>query len=749
MVASPSPSLGQQPSRLGSGQAAASSQKPLPSVASRIGVAPPVRSNPPPAPPSVCDPPPAPSDPPPAPPLAGRGGSGRGVLFPPHPSPLKPLTLARKRRFSGWGLFAWAILILIVITLILTVPALIALGRAGAEAYAAKAEVANVAEAFQNRQFDTAIVSIDRAEESLRSARTALGGIGFWRNAPYVGTQVRALESASDAGVQTLDGVRLLAVVARDIGEIAGGAAFLASEGDLGVEGSRSFLDLGPDEKRAILARIDRALPDIHAAQAKIDVALDRWNEIPQNDLAKPLKTAFAPVARELPRLKTTLDEAVPLLEIALPLAGYPSRSDFLVLLQNSDEIRATGGFIGTVGKLSVDAGNITAFSFDDVYNIDNPASSTWKEQGPKFMTERMNMPKLFLRDANYTPDFPVSADRIMDFYVRETEAGTGKRPEAPTGVIALTPPVFADLLRLTGPITIDSYTFTADSYFEVLEYEVEVGFLEKGIPRNQRKNLVSKLGNELLKRISALPASRWTEVFAIATRALQEKQALIYSRDPGFLAKLDALGWTGRTKSSLGDYLWVVDTNLVSLKTDGVMEKKIEYALDAKDLSNVTASVTLRYTNHANEHKDYKYSAYRDYVRVYAPEGSEFISADGAMLDDPSKTGGVQPGRVDAVKELGKTSFGAFWVVAPGETRTLTIRYKLPPSVGEQIAGGAYRLDWQKQAGNDSAALTVDCAFSKKLKDAVPPENRSEWGDMSYRASATSETDRTFNVTF
>jgi hypothetical protein len=665
-----------------------------------------------------------------------------------HLSVAKAPRIAPAKKKIHW--IRWSVIAGVLILLALTVPAGIALGRAASAGYAAKAAVGRIQTAFQARDFDAADTALAEASADLATAHTALGGVGFWRNAPFVGNRIRALEDATEAGRETLDSVEPLIGLARDIMGIANGTGSLTGELSVDVAPNRSFAELAPDEKRAILARISRSIPEIKSAQAKVDIALDRWNAIPQNDLIAPLRLALQPVAEGLPKLKRSLDEAVPLMEVALPLAGYPSPSNYLVLLQNSDEIRATGGFIGTVGKLEVDGGNITGFSFDDVYNIDNPASGKWTEQGPAFMTTRMNMPKLFLRDANYTPDFPVSAERVMDFYVREVAAGTGKAPPAPTGVIALNPPVFADLLRITGPITVDNYTFTADNYFDILEYQVEVGFLEKGIPRNQRKDLVSKLGDELMKRMTSLPASKWPEFLDVFTGALDKKQIQIYARDPSFLAQLDELGWTGRTKAASDDYLWVVDTNLVSLKTDGVMEKKIAYAVDASDPKNVTATVTLRYSNHADRHKDFKYSRYRDYVRVYVPEGATFISADGAMADDPSKTGGViQPGRVDVTKELGKTAFGAFWSIDVGETREMTFRYTLPSTVGDQIAAGKYQLDWQKQSGNDSAALALDVALGKKLKTAVPPEEKTEWGDTNYRANATSVTDQGFSVTF
>jgi hypothetical protein len=42
---------------------------------------------------------------------------------------------------------------------------------------------------------------------------------------------------------------------------------------------------------------------------------------------------------------------------------------------------------------------------------------------------------------------------------------------------------------------------------------------------------------------------------------------------------------------------------------------------------------------------------------------------------------------------------------------------------------------------------LTLDAAFGKKVQNAVPPEDKTQWGDASYRVTATSEVDRHFEV--
>lgn len=668
---------------------------------------------------------------------------------PSEPSPPKPPSSPPPSSFRKKTI-RWTAVVLAAVVLVATVPAGVSVLRAGLAAVSAKRSLERAQDKARDLDIAGAEADLDDARASLVDARELLRGTGFWRDVPGVGTQLRALEDASAAGAETLDAASdLLGVVSVVVDALRGGAA-VSGTIQTGVAPTRSYNDLSKEEKRELLRRFADALPNIRVARDKIDLAMELWGRVPQDAVAGPIKTALKPLADTLPVLKRTLDEAVPIIETAVPLAGYPEKLDYLVLLQNADEIRPGGGFIGTIGRIAVDAGDLSEFDFTDVYNLDNPASYAWKEVPPKPLAEHLGVKAWYLRDANWSPDFPESAARILDFYTREYQLDARKpKVDPPTAVIAFEPGFFRALLRLTGPVTADGKTFTADNFFDVLEYEVEQGFLEQGIPLENRKDLIQKIGAGMVDKLKALPASRWPEVVDLLTLSLQRKQIMLYAKNPQLLAVLDGRGWTGRAKGTDGDFLWVVDANLAALKTDGKMEKSVTYTLDARDPANMTATVTLTYKNTV-QRIDWRYTRYRSYTRIYVPEGSTLVSSSGAMKDDLNKTGGrFIPGAVDVTKELGKTVFGAFWSVEPGRTGTLTFTYKLPPTVAEKIAAGQYRLDWPKQAGVDDARLTLDLAFGKNVKSATPPEDQSKWGDARYEHATDSLEDRAFTVTF
>lgn len=623
--------------------------------------------------------------------------------------------------------------------------------RASLAANSAKNLVQSAQSRLKNLDVAGAKKDIDSAYDSLTSLRDILRGSGFLRDLPGIGIQLRALEDAVSAGAGTLDSATdMLDVASVVVDALQGGVEAEAVLTTTGIAPTRRFQDLTKDEKLSLLRRFNDELPKMRLARDKMDLALLMWNRVPQDQLASPLRNALKPLAETIPVMKKALDEAVPIIEVVVPMAGYPLPRRFLIALQNDDEIRPAGGFIGTIGTMTWDAGEMSEFAFTDVYNIDNPVSGVWKEEPPEPIKKYLGLNNWFLRDANWSPDFPTSAERVLDFYIRESEMQLhAKLPHRPTSYLALEPGFFETLLDFTGPLTVDGETYTSENFFEKLEYAVEVEFHQKGIPVEKRKEIVSRLGDELVKKIFALPSSEWPKILDIVTQALQRKQILAYSRDQDLQQLFDARGWSGRAKAAEGDFVWVVDANLAALKTDGIMQKHIAYSLDATKPDWPIATITLRYTNGAKGFGDYRFTRYRTYTRVYVPEGSELLSSKGAMKDDLLKTGGkFVAGTVDVFRELGKTVFGAFWSVEPGKTGELTFTYRLPP-VSYQLEAKSYRLDWPKQPGVDKATLTVDLLFDKNIQSAKPAEDKKDWGDSRYEYKTDSLTDRTFLISF
>ena len=91
----------------------------------------------------------------------------------------------------------------------------------------------------------------------------------------------------------------------------------------------------------------------------------------------------------------------------------------YLVLVQNEHELRATGGFIAAVGRCLGRRRPFDGFDFDDSYALYSDRSTY--PPAPLPMQQYMGIPLLVMRDANWSPDFPTTAQVARALYAQET----------------------------------------------------------------------------------------------------------------------------------------------------------------------------------------------------------------------------------------------------------------------------------------------------------------------------------------
>ena len=218
-----------------------------------------------------------------------------------------------------------------------------------------------------------------------------------------------------------------------------------------------------------------------------------------------------------------------------------------------------------------------------------------------------------------------------------------------------------------------------------------------------------------------------------LITQAFDEKQAMIYFTDPNLQKSAANFNWDNRIKETAGDYFYVVDANLGSLKTDPAISRTISYSLrpEAKDRSLI-ATVKITYTNQGKF--DWKTTRYRTYTRLYVPLGSTLITAEGN--EEP----------LAITDSHGKTVFGTFISIEPEDSETLTFNYKLPAGLVNKISQGDYSLLVQKQAGTEAHGLELDIALPFAVESVNPSVLKK--ADKNQVISRTNlQEDRSFTV--
>lgn len=194
------------------------------------------------------------------------------------------------------------------------------------------------------------------------------------------------------------------------------------------------------------------------------------------------------------------------------------------------------------------------------------------------------------------------------------------------------------------------------------------------------------------------MPEDKLIGVWQVVSSSLTEKQLLIYFDNPKLQKKIKEFGWAGEIESSQHDYLAVIHTNIAGGKTDRVIKTKINHQVEVLADGSLVDTVSLTKLHKGNPDDVFEGHVNTDYVRFYVPQGSKLLSAKGFdTLPEGRKmqTAAVEPDpdlakyetnlEVDSgsktriTDEFGKTVFANWMSVAPGQKKTVTIKYLLP----------------------------------------------------------------------
>ncbi|BFD25006.1 MAG: DUF4012 domain-containing protein [Candidatus Parcubacteria bacterium] len=451
--------------------------------------------------------------------------------------------------------------------------------------------------------------------------------------------------------------------------------------------GAENFGDLAESEKQAALALLHQAAPELNGLKANLDLALLNLNKIHRVGILLPFEAQISDLKEKLTAADNILDTLLPVARLLPGLAGYPEESNFLLILQNNDELRPSGGFIGTFGLVKIKNGSLGEIITKDVYHLDMPCIDKLFETPPTPVAKYMKVKYWWLRDANWSPDWPTAALQVQKMYLAES-ACTGPMPQTPTAVLAINPGLISQLLDFVGPITVNGDVYTSGNFQPLLQYNVEVAYVEEEISSWDRKEIINAIADELRARLFKVSLDRLPELLEIMETTKARRDLQIYFNDPVYQDLISDLGWGGEVKTATGDYLMVVDANLAAYKTDAVMRKNIDYQI-TKDGGLVA---TLKLTYYHEGDFDWRTTRYRSYTRVLVPRGSELINQNG--LTDFSTA-------VDEI--LDKTIFGFFWSIEPGQNKEVTLSYRLPANINSDN----YQLYFQKQSGSRLNSLS------------------------------------------
>jgi hypothetical protein len=374
-------------------------------------------------------------------------------------------------------------------------------------------------------------------------------------------------------------------------------------------------------------------------------------------------------------------------------LIGLREKQTYLVLLQNNSELRPTGGFIGSFGLLTFNQGQLIDFEVKDVYIADGQLKG--HVEPPQDLKKYLGEAGWYLRDSNWDPDFPSSAQRAAWFLEKET----GRTVD---GVMGLNLTLAQQILKATGEIQLPDYQekINADNFFERAEYYSEINFFPGS---TQKQDFLGSVVRVLFEKIKESDQKVWFKLAKEILPSLRSKDLLFWFSQPSAMTVLHDLDWDGGLKNvvcqpaygaCLADYLLVSEANVGINKANYFLKRSFSHQIKIDQEGQVEETLRLDYHN-SSETEAFPAGRYKSYIRLYTPLGTELKSL---KIINPLTAEVVEPSEKETKQEHNKQVFGFLLEVPIKESRSVEVVY----SLSEKVTGQTNQYLWllQKQPG-------------------------------------------------
>ena len=183
------------------------------------------------------------------------------------------------------------------------------------------------------------------------------------------------------------------------------------------------------------------------------------------------LKTKYRELASRVSSAAESVTSADRALQVMPTMLGGEEPRQYLLVFQNNAEIRATGGLPGAVSLVEAHQGKLRI-------TRQVAANSFGRAPAPVLPLTEAEMamygPELgtFFLDANFTPDFPRTADLMKARWEQVYD-------EDLDGVVSLDPVVLSYVLDVLGPVSVGDFTLSGDNVVDVLLHEVYLRYAD------------------------------------------------------------------------------------------------------------------------------------------------------------------------------------------------------------------------------------------------------------------------------
>lgn len=541
--------------------------------------------------------------------------------------------------------------------------------------------------AFKEQNLPESETKLKETRAKVEAMEQTYQSLSSYKNLPIIGGYYQDGEHALKAAKSGLSGAEKALAAITPYADVLG----FKGEGTFAGGTAEDRIKLLIETLDKVMPVFDQIIADFETAEqelAQIDA-----NRYPETFKGQAVRSRLTEVQGMARTTITTLEEFRPVLEQLPDIAGGKGkRKKYLVLFQNDNELRPTGGFLTAYAVIYIENGKVTPEKSDDIYELDK--KFTKKIPIPEKLGKYLTTEKYFhMRDMNTSPDFKTSMDLFYSHYSTiKTE------PDKIDGIITVDTHVLTQLVSILGPVEIPGYgTFSAEidkrcDCPQIVYALSEIITRPTPYLRVDRKGILGPMMQAILTKTYSAGKQAWPKLFETAWLSLQGRHLQMYFMDEKAQQAAEAVNGAGRMLPPANgeDFLGIVNANLGGAKSNLFITYDVKQTVNTPENGRLRKTVEITYKN-SRKGDNCNLEAgllclnarLHDWTRLYLPAGAELIEAQGFNK---------APSTYD---EAGFTVVDGFFNLEPMSSAKLLITYTVPYTDTK-----TYRVKLWKQGG-------------------------------------------------
>lgn len=503
-----------------------------------------------------------------------------------------------------------------------------------------------------------------------------IGGIA--RNTPYLGDRVKASQQMLDLGIELTTISRDASQIGNEVREAFEANGFMASQPAVGA----TWLEV-----------IDARREDIYDLERRYSAAVLMRETLDVEHLPGRALNTLDTLDGLLARATEVRDDYFHLFPLLNAAFGAQEEARYLVLLQNGQELRQSGGFVGTYATIGVSNGRISELKISPVGDLNvaylDARKTVLPAPGP--LREYLKQEEWFPHDANWSADFPEVAAELGAMY-----ADIGWPPLQ--GIVAVNDSVVADVLDIIGPYEVDiegeSQHVDAESFLDLIQsYRNAAG---------THKAVVGILGDSLIEQVGATDFDTKKEIFFQLRDAADRREIQVAMRDPAMQAEVAGRDWDGAIfpDPQIPTLAMAVANVTGNKASENVFATtRLELTADASDTPvHARWAITFDHQGDPDGVEDY-HGFHRTWVQIYLPPGASLTST--SREPEPAEIVGDD------------RALGFHIELLTGEQETLALEFDLPLGAGQLLLR---RQSGMNDVGYELSVSTAGCQLAESF---------------------------------